>query len=86
MRRLLLALGLLGASFAHAQAPDTVLLNGKIVRTDAEPAQALAVAGDSIVAIGTTAEIRALAAPGTRVVDLGGRTVIAGLIDSHIHD
>ena len=32
MRRMLLALGLLSASYAHAQAPDTVLLNGKIAR------------------------------------------------------
>jgi len=85
MRRLLFALGLLSASYAHAQAPDTVLLNGKIARYDTAPAEALAVTGDSIVAIGKTAEIRALATPSTRVVDLGGRTVIPGLIDSHIH-
>jgi predicted amidohydrolase YtcJ len=85
MRRMLLALGLLSASYAHAQAPDTVLLNGKIARYDTAPAEALAVTGDSIVAIGKTAEIRALATPSTRVVDLGGRTVIPGLIDSHIH-
>jgi predicted amidohydrolase YtcJ len=85
MRRLLLALGLLSASFAHAQVPDIILLNGKIVRYDAAPAEALAVSGETIAAIGSTAEIRALAAPATRVVDLGGRTVIPGLIDSHIH-
>jgi predicted amidohydrolase YtcJ len=85
MRRFLLALGLLSASLAHAQAPDTILLNGKIVRYDAAPAEALAVSGETITAIGSTADIRALAAPATRVVDLGGRTVIPGLIDSHIH-
>ena len=38
-----------------------------------------------IAAIGRSADIRALAGPGTRVIDLGGRTVIPGLIDSHIH-
>ena len=70
---------------SHAQAPDTILVNGKVVRYDAAPAQALAVRGDQIAAIGASADIRALAGPATRVIDLGGRTVIPGLIDSHIH-
>ena len=77
------ALALSGA--ALAQAPDTILLNGKIVVYDAEPAQALAVRDGRIAALGRTNEIRALAGPGTRVIDLAGRTVIPGLIDSHIH-
>ncbi len=72
-------------SGAQAQAPDTILINGKIVVTDAAPAQALAVRDGKIAALGSSAEIRALAGPATRVVDLGGRTVIPGLIDSHIH-
>jgi predicted amidohydrolase YtcJ len=80
---LLAVLGFSGAG--QAQAPDTILLNGKIVLTDAEPAQALAVRGGRIVAIGDTAGIRALAGPATRAIDLAGRTVIPGLIDSHIH-
>ncbi len=41
--------------------------------------------GDKIAAIGSTEVVRALAGPATRVIDLGGRTVIPGLIDSHIH-
>ena len=49
------------------------------------PAQALAVRDGKIAAIGNSADIRALAGPSTRVIDLGGRTVIPGLIDSHIH-
>ncbi len=49
------------------------------------PAQALAVRDGKIAAIGSSADIRALAGPATRVIDLGGRTVIPGLIDSHIH-
>ena len=73
------------ARFAHAQAPDTILINGKIVTYDAAPAEALAVRGDTIAAIGSSADLRALAGPATRVIDLGGRTVIPGLIDSHIH-
>ncbi len=71
----------------HAQtpAPDTLLINGKFVVHDAEPTQALAVREGQIVAMGDTASITALARSATRVIDVGGRTVIPGLIDSHIH-
>ena len=70
---------------AHAQNADTILLDGKIATFEAAPAEALAVRGDRIVAIGRSADIRALSGPATRVIDLAGRTVIPGLIDSHIH-
>lgn len=75
------------AAAGHAQAPDAVLLNGKIVSVDARStvAEALAVRDGRIAAIGTSATIRALAGPTTRVVELSGRTVIPGLIDSHMH-
>ena len=79
------ALALLVAPAANAQAPDTVFVNGKIVRYDAAPAEALAVRDGRIAALGSSAEVRALAGPDTRVIDLAGRTVIPGLIDSHIH-
>src|SRR6266550_378347 len=75
---------LIGTAPAQAQFADTILLNGKVVVYDAPPAQALAVRDGKIVAIGSD-DIRALAGPSTRVIDLGGRTVIPGLIDSHIH-
>jgi predicted amidohydrolase YtcJ len=78
---LVLALG----AVARAQAPDTILVNGKVVLYDADPAQALAVRDGRIAAVGSSADIGALAGAGTRVIDLGGRTVIPGLIDSHIH-
>jgi predicted amidohydrolase YtcJ len=78
-----------GIHTAHAQslppAPDTILINGKLVIYDGSPAQALAVRDGKIASIGNTPSIRALAGPATRVIDLGGRTVIPGLIDSHIH-
>jgi predicted amidohydrolase YtcJ len=80
-----IALLVLWAGSAHAQAPDTILVNGKLVRYGAPLAAALAVRDGRIAAIGTSGEIRALAGPSTRIVDLGGRTVIPGLIDSHIH-
>src|SRR5258705_7874730 len=78
---------LFGVGVAHAQipAPDTILVNGRLVVYDGAPAQALAVRDGRIAAIGDSPGIRALAGPSTRVIDLSGRTVIPGLIDSHIH-
>jgi predicted amidohydrolase YtcJ len=72
-------------ALALAQPPDTILLNGKVVRYDAWPAEALAVRDGKIAALGRTSDVAALAGPSTRVIDLGGRPVIPGLIDSHIH-
>src|SRR5678815_3575696 len=69
----------------RALAPDTILINGKLVVYDGVPARALAVRDGKIAAIGDSSTIRALAGPSSRVIDLGGRTVIPGLIDSHIH-
>jgi predicted amidohydrolase YtcJ len=72
---------------ARAQAPDTVLVDGRVVTVDADFSirEALAVRGGKITALGSTADVTALAGPATRVIDLGGRTVIPGLIDSHMH-
>ena len=72
---------------AHAQAPDILLVNGQVITLDAHAAtaQAIAIRGDRIVATGTSAAISALAGPQTRTVELSGRTVIPGLIDSHMH-
>jgi hypothetical protein len=77
----------LGAQKPAAGGADTVLINGKILSADGQFTihEALAVRGDRIAAAGSTREIRALADARTRVIDLGGRTVIPGLTDSHIH-
>src|SRR5690242_10605393 len=82
-----LALAVLAAPVAQAQAPDTIVINGKVVTVDDQftIAQALAIAGGRIVKVGSTAEIEALKGPATRVIDAGGRTVIPGLIDNHAH-
>ena len=87
LRRLAYWAGLLAllAGTALAQPADTILLDGKIITFDGAPAEALAVRGDRIVALGRSADVRALAGPATRVIELAGRTVIPGLIDSHIH-
>jgi predicted amidohydrolase YtcJ len=88
-RLVVLVLAVSGNHTAHAEVapepPDTILVNAKLVVYDGPPAQALAVRDGRIAAIGGTRDIRAMAGPATRVIDVGGRTVIPGLIDSHIH-
>src|SRR5215475_2223749 len=72
---------------AWAQAADTLLVNGKILTVDPQfsTQQAIAVRDGKILAVGKTIDIRKLASPSSRVIDLQGRTVIPGLIDSHLH-
>ena len=84
---LLTLLALLIPAGAGAQGVDTLLLDGKVVTLDRASSvhEALAVRDGTIVAVGRSADLRALAGPGTRVIDLQGRTVIPGLIDSHMH-
>jgi len=67
--------------------PEMILHNGKILTVDAQfsTAQALAIQGDKIAAVGDNAKILAMAGPNTLKIDLKGRTVIPGLIDTHIH-
>ncbi len=81
-----LSLALLSVA-ARAQTADTVLLNGKIVTVDDRftIAEAIAIRGGRVVAVGTTADIEKLKGPQTRVIDLNRRTVIPGLIDNHAH-
>ena len=72
---------------ALAQPADTLLVNGKILTVDRafSTREALAIRDGRIVALGGNPEIRRLAGPQTRVIDLEGRTAIPGLIDSHLH-
>ena len=72
---------------AWAQRADTILVNGKILTADEafSAHEALAVRKGRIAALGKSAAIRKLAGRNTRVIDLQGRTVIPGLIDSHMH-
>jgi hypothetical protein len=67
--------------------PDSILLNGKIFTSDAAHpyVQALAIRAERVVATGDSAKIKALAGAQTRQIDLGGRTVIPGINDAHIH-
>lgn len=63
---------------------DLVILNGKLITFDGPDAEALAITGGIITAVGTTSEIRAIAGS-ARVIDAGGCTVLPGFIDSHVH-
>jgi len=76
------------AARPQAQTPvDTILVNGKVITVDARDtiAEAVAISGGRIVAVGTTADIKARAGSATQVIDLGGRAVTPGLIDTHVH-
>ncbi len=66
---------------------DLILAGGPVITLDAESrvAEAVAVRGERVAAVGTAAEIEALAGPGTRRVDLAGRAVTPGLMDAHMH-
>jgi hypothetical protein len=75
-------------SSAPPQEPATLVLNnGRIVTVDdAKPeAQAVAVRGDTIVAVGSNEDIRPLVGPQTEVIDLAGRLAIPGFIEGHGH-
>ena len=62
-------------------------MNGRVRRSpeDHWPVEAIGVRGGRIVAAGSTAAVRSLAAPSTRIIDLGGRTVLPAFTDSHTH-
>lgn len=69
------------------QEADLILHNGKVVTVDAgfSIRQAVAVKGERLLAVGGDAEVLKRRGPGTKVVDLAGKTLIPGLIDSHTH-
>src|SRR5262245_1323594 len=72
---------------APSRPADLVLRNGKIITVDRDftIAQAVAVAGDKIIAVGSDSAVAAHIASTTRVIDLNRRAVMPGLIDGHAH-
>jgi predicted amidohydrolase YtcJ len=84
---LVVCAGLLASGAATAQTADTVLFNGKILTVDKDfsTQQALAIGQGRVLASGTSAAMKKLAGSKARLIDLGGRTVIPGLTDGHIH-
>ena len=75
------------AALAQARAATLVLTNGRIVTVDSTKpeAQALAIAGDRIIAVGTNAEVQRLVTSTTKVIDLRGMLVTPGIIEGHGH-
>ncbi|MEM9223793.1 MAG: amidohydrolase [Pseudomonadota bacterium] len=85
------ALGLSRPTIAWSQTvtdqPETILLNAKVTTldpTNAE-AEAIAISGGRVLAVGSTRDVMANAGADTEIVDCGGRRVIPGLNDSHTH-
>ena len=78
---------LLLPAWAAAQAPDMILYNGKVLTVDKDftIVQAVAITGNKIAATGTNEAIQAMAGPNTQKIDLKGREVIPGIIDTHRH-
>ncbi len=69
------------------QTPELILHNGHIITIDTRQpiAEAIAIVGDRILAVGSNSDILGLATSGTKKVDLGGSTVVPGFIDAHTH-
>src|ERR1700745_2596453 len=75
------------AQQADLNTPDLVLLNGKVLTLDERSTvtEAVALRDGKILATGSSASIKSLAGARTRVIDVSGKTVIPGLIDTHAH-
>jgi predicted amidohydrolase YtcJ len=76
-----------GAEAEEQAKADVVLRNGKIYTADKERSikQTIAFRGNTIVAVGSDADVAPLIGSGTNVIDLGGKLVLPGFIDTHIH-
>lgn len=91
LRPLILLLPAMLITSAPAQtpslAPDLLILNATVRTMDpTQPAaSAVAIAGNRILAVGATADLRPLAGPKTRVIDAGGKSVLPGFNDAHVH-
>ena len=72
---------------ASVPTAEMILTNGRIITVDPQDSitEAIAVRGGRILAVGSTSEIRSFAGPDTQVIDLQGKNVTPGLIDSHAH-
>ena len=80
-------LAVLGTNSAQGRSATLILLNGKIWTENPKQPQAEAIAldGNLILSVGTSEAVRKLAGPDCRIIDLGGRRVVPGFNDSHVH-
>ena len=83
----LVALLFLAAEPSAPRTADLVLYNGKIITVDDKfrIVEALAVRGERIIDVGTNKRVRSTIGPNTKLIDLAGKTVLPGLMDSHVH-
>lgn len=81
------ALFFTAAENTQSSAPDLILFNGKIFTSNVQQlyVEAVAIRGDRSVAVGETSKIKSSAGHSTKLIDLGGRTVIPGINDAHLH-
>ena len=87
-RIIAIAITLLFAPLIRAADPaDLIVHNAKIVTVDAKftTAEAIAIHKGRIVAVGKNPDVLAFKGPQTKVIDAGGKTVLPGLYDSHVH-
>ena len=97
-RQSLLVVSLLAVVFSHSitashvtDVPDTILVNAKIITADSDDidkvtiTEAIAIHDGKIVAVGSNEAIQRMAVANTEIIDVGSRTVIPGLIDTHSH-
>lgn len=89
-RAAIVVVGVLAAitpAFVQPASPTIAIVNAKVFTgvANAPWAEAVTIAGDRILAVGTTAAARAQATSATRVIDAGGRVVIPGINDAHVH-
>jgi predicted amidohydrolase YtcJ len=84
---LVMSLAAGGGAQQHPPAADLIITGAKIWTVDkAMPtAQAVAVLGDRIVAVGSNADVEAWRGPQTQVIDAGGKLLLPGFNDSHVH-
>lgn len=76
-----------GQILPRPPAPDVVLFNGKVITVDRDFSihSAVAIIGDRIMTVGNDDQLRTVAGPQTRMIDLKGHAVIPGLMDNHLH-
>ena len=68
-------------------AAEMIVTNARVLTMDPDRprAEAVALSGGKVLAVGSRAEVEALAGPGTQVIDAKGRTVMPGFVESHLH-
>src|SRR5215470_1138977 len=73
---------------SQTKAPDLIIVNARIYTVDANfsTAEAVAIADGKFTTVGTTAQVRKLGGPSTRILDAGGKTIMPGFQDNHLHN